>query len=322
MTVPKPVRAVFRHVPGAMHLSRLATAAFMDLIFFRVFINYRQVEPFARLAERLSISHLRKQVDDPALADKLVPDYDWGCKRPSFSNKFYPVFNRDNVELVTDPITRLTENGIVTKDGKERPIDVLICATGYQPWAKESLPTQPIYGKDGVELTDFWDTHHYQAFRGIAINNYPNYFMICGPYSIAHSSYIGMVETSVRYIVRLLKAAKKRDVNFIEVKADDQLREHREILRKRESEIFFSGSCETANTYYYDRFGDTPNFRPSNHPRMWADSRFGRLLPHFNLQRKRNMANGEVTALDTGKSPASGTTTGRRATKQKVAQDK
>jgi cation diffusion facilitator CzcD-associated flavoprotein CzcO len=50
-------------------------------------------------------------VDDPAVRAKLLPTHPWGCKRPLFSNDYYPAFNRPNLTLVTDPIERVTKSG-------------------------------------------------------------------------------------------------------------------------------------------------------------------------------------------------------------------
>ncbi len=53
-------------------------------------------------------AYLRKQVDDPEVRDKLTPRYAVGCKRPGFHNTYLSTFNRDNVELVTEPIDKIT----------------------------------------------------------------------------------------------------------------------------------------------------------------------------------------------------------------------
>ena len=47
------------------------------------------------------------------------------------SNTYYPALDADNTELVTDPIAKVTGNAIVTADGVEREIDVLVVATGF-----------------------------------------------------------------------------------------------------------------------------------------------------------------------------------------------
>ncbi|MSP44216.1 MAG: hypothetical protein EXR08_12815 [Alphaproteobacteria bacterium] len=137
--------------------------------------------------EKMCVNHIKAQVNDPAIAEKLTPKYDFGCKRPSFTNLFYPVFNRPNVELVTDTITQITENGIVTQDGKERQIDTLVAATGFQ------------------------------AFEGATVPGYPNYFMMFGPYSVCTASFFGMIDTQSMHLVRCLKEARRRKANYVEV---------------------------------------------------------------------------------------------------------
>lgn len=269
LPVPKPVQFVFRWVPGAQRLARLMTTAFMDLVFWRAFTNYRQVRWMGRTVEKLARRHIRNQVDDQAIAEKLTPTYSWGCKRPSFSNTFYPIFNQDNVELVTDGIEKVTASGIVTADGGERPFDAVICATGYQPFEKDALPTYPVHGRGGVGLADYWDANRYQAFRGFAVTGFPNYFMIFGPYAIASTSYIVMVEIQVRKILRCLQEARNKQANYVEVLAEAQATDWADTLRKKKTAVWAVANCGNSNTFYIDRFGDTPGFRPAYHPGEW-----------------------------------------------------
>jgi cyclohexanone monooxygenase len=263
----------FRLVPGLLRTARLATASLMDLVFHRVFIHYHRMSWFGELAERICRSHIRTQVKDSSLHEELTPTYNWGCKRPSFSNDFYPMFNRENVELVTAPIERVTAEGVVTADGVERPVDVVICATGYQPFEHNTLPTYPVRGRDGLELRDYWDAHRYQAYRGFAVHGFPNFFLIFGPYSIPSTSYISMVELSTRNIISCIRATRMRDADFIEVTAEAQQEEWRDILERGRTGIWKTGNCATSNTYYIDRHGDTPTFRPELHPVAWWRSR-------------------------------------------------
>src|SRR5690606_28790851 len=83
-----------------------------------------------KYTQKLAEAYIKYQVKDKKLAQKLTPDYIMGCKRILVSNKYYPTFNRRNVELVTDGIQELTTDSIITQDGKERKIDCLIYGTG------------------------------------------------------------------------------------------------------------------------------------------------------------------------------------------------
>jgi cyclohexanone monooxygenase len=266
-----PIQRIFSRVPGAQRAARLVTSAFMELVLFRVFTNYPQVSWLARRVEALGRRHIRKQVHDTALQEALTPRYSWGCKRPSVSNAFYPIFNRDNVTLSTEPIVRATSDALVTGDGAHHRVDVIVCATGYQPFAKATLPTYPVRGVAGTELREFWDQNRYQAFRGFAVPGFPNFFLVMGPYSIASASYFGMVEVAMRNIITCMKAARSRDAVWVEVTPEANQADLDQVLDLKKTSIWRTGNCGPSNTYYFDRFGDTPAFRPSyNHREWWA----------------------------------------------------
>lgn len=50
---------------------------------------------------------MARQVKDAATRAKLMSDYDFGCKRPTFSNTYFPTFNRDNVHHETTAIDHI-----------------------------------------------------------------------------------------------------------------------------------------------------------------------------------------------------------------------
>src|SRR5581483_6596492 len=281
--LPRALQRTFRRLPWTQRLARLLVSGFMDLVVFRRFTFYRQVAWLGWIAEWACRRHLSGQVEDPGLRDRLTPRFAWGCKRPSFSSDYFPIFNRPDVELVDDPIERLTPDGIVTSDGTVREVDAVICATGFQAFEKSALPTYPVRGRDGEDLADYWDRGRYQAFRGFAVHGYPNFFLMFGPYSVSSSSYFGMVETTARSIARCLLEARRRDAGTVEVDARSQAQEFARILRAKERSIWAGSACRGSNTYYLDRFGDTPGFRPSSHPREWLASRFAP-MKHFRFQ--------------------------------------
>ena len=93
-------------------------------------------------------------VSDPATAEHLKPWYRQLCKRPCFHDEYLQTFNRPNVELVTDTITRITPTGIVTADGAEREFDTIVCATGFQ--TTRYLSAIDVTGRDGVHIGEAW----------------------------------------------------------------------------------------------------------------------------------------------------------------------
>jgi cyclohexanone monooxygenase len=95
-------------VPGGRTVQRLLSQAFVEFT-FPLAANYFTLNPFARNMDEAGRAYLRSQVHDPALRDRLTPRYAVGCKRPGFHNTYLSTFNRDNVELITEPIDRRRE---------------------------------------------------------------------------------------------------------------------------------------------------------------------------------------------------------------------
>jgi len=90
-------------LPGGKSVQRLLSQAYVELT-FPLAAQYFTLNPMAKNMSKVGKAYLRKQVDDPVVRDKLTPRYAVGCKRPGFHNTYLSTFNRDNVELVTEPI--------------------------------------------------------------------------------------------------------------------------------------------------------------------------------------------------------------------------
>ena len=77
---------------------------------------------------------IQQRVTDPKVADKLIPkDHGFGTRRVPMETNYYEAFNQDNVQLIDigeNPIERITEKGIQTKD-MHYPFDIIIYATGF-----------------------------------------------------------------------------------------------------------------------------------------------------------------------------------------------
>ena len=152
----------------------------------------------AREWEQVALRHLAKQVPDPELRAKLTPDYGIGCKRVLLSNDWYPALQRDNVELVTDRITRVTADAIETEAGRVGPLDAIILGTGFD--STKFMATLEITGADGRRLADVWREGP-QAHLGITVAGFPNLFMLYGPNTnLGHGTIIFMIECQIRYI--------------------------------------------------------------------------------------------------------------------------
>jgi cation diffusion facilitator CzcD-associated flavoprotein CzcO len=129
---------------------------------------------------------VRSLVDDPATAEKLIPDdHRFGEKRPPFVTEYYEAFNRPNVALVDlgeTPILRLTPDGIETAAGVEE-VDVIVWATGFD-FGTGALLRMGIRGRDGLALADHWADGP-TTFLGVQTAGFPNFFFPGGPHAAA-----------------------------------------------------------------------------------------------------------------------------------------
>ncbi|RHW24643.1 NAD(P)/FAD-dependent oxidoreductase [Nocardioides immobilis] len=270
--LPLPVRLAMR-VPGTKRVSRLVSQTFVELT-FPLAAHFHDVLPVAGVGERVGLNHLRRAVKDPEVREKLTPRYALGCKRPSFSNAYLQAFNRENVFLETAPIDEITPTGIRTADGTEHEVDVLVLATGFKVFEKGNMPAFSVTGVGGVDLEKWWEEHRFQAYQGVSVPGFPNFFAILGPYGYNGSSYFNLIETQMTHIVRCLRRARRTGATRVEVTPEANARYFEQVLGRRRHQVFFQPSCQTANSYYFDANGDVP-FRPSpTLETMWTSSRF------------------------------------------------
>ena len=100
---------------------------------------------------------IRQTVNDPVVAETLVPTYTIGCKRLAVDTNYYETYNRSNVTLVDvsqSPIQKITQQGVYALD-QEYNLDSLIMATGFDAMTGTLLKID-IRGRDGLTLKEKW----------------------------------------------------------------------------------------------------------------------------------------------------------------------
>lgn len=179
---------------------------------------------------RSAEAHLRAQVPDPALRERLRPPYPLGCKRLIFSNDFYPALTRPNVELVTEPIARMTAGGLVTADGRERALDALVCATGFD--TTHLLSSLDVHGMDGTTLREAWADGP-EAYRGVSVAGFPNLFLLLGPNTgTGHTSTLLYIEPQVRYAIAAMARVRAGGHRWLDMRPEVQAA-HNAMLQAR-----------------------------------------------------------------------------------------
>lgn len=164
---------------------------------------------------------IRERVEDPVVAEKLIPkDHGFGTRRVPLETKYYEVYNRDNVELVDlteTPIDRVTPRGILTADGKEREFDVIIYATGFDP-VMGAFDRIDIRGLDGLRLKEAWNNGP-RTYLGLTVRGFPNMFMVMGPHCALGNIPLS-IQYSVEWIGKMLRYARDNNVEYVEAKGE------------------------------------------------------------------------------------------------------
>jgi cation diffusion facilitator CzcD-associated flavoprotein CzcO len=217
-----------------------------------------------RFVSWLCRQHLRV-VRDRERRRKLTPSYEPMCKRLVVSTGFYPAMNRDNVDLVTEPIERVEAPGVRTRDGGLRELDVLVLATGFD--AHAFMRPMDLVGEGGVTLADAWRRDP-RAYQTVALPSFPNFFMLVGPHSpYGNQSVIMISETQADYIVQWVDLWARGRVDRMAPTEAATDRFNDDVRRALPSTIWTSG----CNSWYLNSRGE-----PALWP--WVPARHRELL--------------------------------------------
>jgi cation diffusion facilitator CzcD-associated flavoprotein CzcO len=207
--------------------------------------------------ERIARRHLAMQVKDPVLRRKLTPDYTMGCKRVLLSNDYYPALGRPNVAVVTDGIREVRANAIVTADGIERPVDVIVLGTGFK--ITDQPATERVRGRDGRLLGDHWNGSP-RAHNGSAIPGFPNLFMLLGPNTgLGHNSVVFMIESQIAYVMDCLRQMDERGLAAVEVREEAERAFSAAVDAKMRGTVWMEGGCKS---WYLDANGRNSTLWP------------------------------------------------------------
>ncbi|GCD89658.1 NAD(P)/FAD-dependent oxidoreductase [Nocardioides sp. LS1] len=261
--MPKAVQRLFARVPATQRAARKVNTSVLELVMVAAVLHYRQWNLLNRGAAAIARRHLARQVADPELRAKLTPDYSFGCKRPTFSNDYYPAFTEPHVDLETTSIRRITPTGIVTADGRETEVDVLVLATGFDMW-DANFPAISVVGRDGKDLGAWWRATRFQAYQGIAVPGFPNFLSLASPYSYSGLSYFTTIEGQMKHMDRLLSEVARRGASSFEVRDPANEDFLGWVTERLEDSVFSLGQCATARSYYFNQHGEAALLRPSS----------------------------------------------------------
>ncbi len=209
-------------------------------------------------ARHIARKHLTKQVSDPTFRERLTPPYAIGCKRILLSDEWYPAIQQPNVEVVSGAVAEVRPNSVVTADGVEREVDVIILGTGFKVTAHPGFDF--VHGRDGRSLGDVWRQEGMAAYRGTTAAGFPNMFIMTGPNTgLGHSSMVLMMESQFAYVLDAMRTMDRRGLAAVEPETRAQAEYNDRLQARLQRCVWNTGGC---SSWYLDERGRNPTLWP------------------------------------------------------------
>jgi len=247
-------RAALRKVPGLQKAYRTGIYWARES-----YVPAFTVQPrIAWPAKQLALANIRRGIKDPALREQVTPTFELGCKRVLISNAYYPALAADNTELVTDRIAKVTGDAVVTADGTERPVDVVVVATGF--FTTELPIARQVTGRGGRTLATVWAERGMSAYKGTTVPGFPNLFFVVGPNTgLGHSSMVFVIESQVAYLRAAVRAMREGRYAAVEPTEEATDRWNDRLQRRMGRTVWSTGGC---SSWYLDDHGRNTTLWP------------------------------------------------------------
>lgn len=253
---PRWRREVNRRLPALQKASRLGIFALFEWL-----LNPMLVAPRAR---RALSAHVRalcrvnlRSVRDERLRAALRPGYELGCKRILLSSDYYRALNRRNVDVVTEPVAKVTADAVVTADGAEHPAGTIILATGFR--THDFAAPIRITGLGGRTLDEEWRDGP-GAYFGLSVPGFPNFFLMYGPNTnLGSGSIVHILESQIAYIVQAAELLRG-GVRYLDLRRDVMDAFDARVRRRLGTSVWNAGGCDS----WYVRHGADGTRRNTN----------------------------------------------------------
>ncbi|MFZ2511962.1 MAG: NAD(P)/FAD-dependent oxidoreductase [Gordonia sp. (in: high G+C Gram-positive bacteria)] len=238
----------FKNIPGLQNLIRGTIYTANESVAAGMTYAPTALKP----VEALCRANIFRGIRDRGLREQVTPTFAVGCKRILKSNEWYPTLARDNVDLVTDRIARITSNAVITADGTEHPVDAIVVATGFH--VTDSPVFDTIHGVGGTSLADTWSAGGMKGYKGTFIHGFPNMALLIGPSTgLGHTSMVYMIESQLNYLLDYLRKTRKAGITRTEVTKDAQERYSAALQKKLKNSVWVNGGCAS---WYQDEHGN------------------------------------------------------------------
>jgi cation diffusion facilitator CzcD-associated flavoprotein CzcO len=246
------------YVPGLASSVRRISFFIMEKTFYDMFTDTAWSRRARPKLEKKFLDHMH-QLAPKEYHEILTPNYSLGCKRRIINGSWYRSLNTPNVELSTQPLTRVNAKSVTIGPGRhyppnssddatearEIPADVIILANGFE--TNQWLHPLKVIGREGKDLEEVWNERGgAQAYQGIAMDSFPNFFMLFGPNTVTgHTSVIFATENAVNYSLNFIKPILNGQVTSYEVKEDAERAWTRQVQDALQRSVFRRGACSS-----------------------------------------------------------------------------
>ena len=251
----------FTNIPGLSRLIRTLAFLRAERDYHDLFLKTSRSTKGRKKTETDSLKHMKKTVPEK-YHEMLTPDYGIGCKRRIFDAFWFHSLNDPKIDLTTKPLKSIQARGVtlgpgrtyppmekvgskVSTDEVHLPTDAIILANGFEisTW----LAPMKIIGRGGAVMQEVWNERGGpQAYMGLAMDGFPNFFIIFGPNTATgHSSVILASENMVEYTLKLVRKILRGDVKTIEIKKEKEIAWTNDMQEKLKDTVWTSGGCHS-----------------------------------------------------------------------------
>ena len=181
---------------------------------FGAFLSTSEAQ--ANMRSRISLE-MKKKLQNPKLENIIIPKTGVGCRRPTPGVNYLESLSAGNVTVVHGDIAQVKPDGCVSSSGTFHPLDVLICATGFDT---SYIPSFSLLGQNGINLADEWSVYP-RAYLAIAAAGFPNYLIFYGPgNTFASGPFLSTIECQADYMLKFVDRYQTENIHYFVPKRD------------------------------------------------------------------------------------------------------
>ena len=246
------------HIPGLARFLRSTLFCMLENNFFAMFTDGAYGRRQRPRLEKAFLEHMRVMAPKE-YHEMLTPNYSLGCKRRIIDGTWYRSLNSPKVDLTTQILTQVNAKSVTLGPGshyppnqkeasdevREVPADVIILGNGFE--TNQWLHPLKVIGKGNKDMEDLWaERGGAQAYLGIAVDQFPNFFMLFGPNTATgHTSVIFATENAVNYSLNFIKPILEGKVSSYEIKEDAERAWAKGVQDQLQKTVFRRGVCSS-----------------------------------------------------------------------------